>query len=915
MGSVFSLLLRFKSGIWPGIVCALLIWLCVGLGWTRGLERLTLDALFRARGPRDADPRIVVVAVDDATVVRAGERGAAGWPLPRRYYARAIERLHQMGAKTVAFDVLLAEPGPNLSEDRELARQCGAAGNIALACAFQVAQRRIELASDIEAAKIPARFALEDEPSLRVRDAIWATAPLPALSSRAATLGHLNVFPEPSGPMRRVPHLLRWRGQLFPSLSLSAAAHFLEQKPAINGPKAQISLAGRHIPLDREGLTAVNWIGAGGAYPTFGLNQLLDGNVPPDAIRGRLVVLGVTALGAFENRSTPFSGGVPAVDFQANAMDDILSNRILKSAAAPYALLLLLGFPIACALVTARRVTVGIWLVPAMMGVVIAVAVWLLSRDIYLPIAAPLAGGALSFAATAAAGYKREWESNTRADASVASLARGTTLLGAALSASGRDRDRLLGIIRDTARETLGAREVFLVLDDTPTHQPHVDLAAARARGLGAGWIWPPANSKKRATHLDNGEIAISNGETIVAAPLPRPVEEAATPNGALPRQFYGALVGIGRSDGGNFTPRDAQLLETLAEGASLALENWNYAERLRGRIESADRELEGAYQMLSEQSAKLFAAVESIEAALVVCDAHGLAVFINAATERVLHDATPALGEPVAASLAAGDLKELCDWFQDLHCQGTRAGQARLETTRAGEVLAAQFTPLISEDGHLIGALLAVADVTVQRELDRMKTDFVGYVAHELRTPLTTILGYASLLDMSVGRFSPEQMRDMTGTISRHCRRMNSLISDLLDISRLESGAPLPIRLSPFDLAELGERLIAEQKTYLNPTPPLELVFDCPQRPLEIWADAERMEQVLINLLSNAVKYSPQGGTITLVLRQTPEGATIEVSDQGMGLTQEQLSRLFGKFYRTDEARSSGIKGTGLGL
>jgi signal transduction histidine kinase/CHASE2 domain-containing sensor protein len=918
MRSFFPFLGRFRTAFMPGIVCGLLVWFCVTLGWTRGMERAALDALFRARGPRDADPRIVVVAVDEAAVVRADERDATGWPLPRRYYASAIEQLHKMGAKTVALDVLFSESGPEASQDRELARQTRAAANVAHACAFQVAEKRLELAADIDAGTIPARFALKNEPQARVRNAIWATTPLPELSGSAATLGHLNVFPEPSGTLRRVPHLLRWRGQLFPSLSLAAASHFLGEKPALNGQKPQISLGNRHIPLDRDGLTLVNWIGAGGAYPTFGFNQLLDGQVPPEAIRGRLVVIGVTALGAFESRDTPFAGGVPAVDFQANAMDDILSNRILRPVAAFWPVLLVLLFPLICALLTARNVMAGLWMVPTLMVGLIGLALWLLNLNWYLPVAEPLVGGALAFAITSAAGYKREWESNTRVGASVSSLARGTALLGATLSASQRDRERLLHIIRETARETLGAREIFLVLDGetTPQRNPMVDLAAARARTLGAGWLWPPPR-RSRAISTDDEVTAILGGKTVIAAPLSRSTADVTSTDATQQpaREFHGALVGIGRSNGGNFTAREALLLETMAESAALALENWNYSEKLRSRIESADLELAGAYQMLSEQSAKLFAAVESIEAALVVSDDRGRAVFVNAFASRVLREATPVLGDGVAASLAAGDLQELGAWFGELHSQGTSAQGARVETTRGSETLAAQFTPLVSEDGSLIGALLAVADVSVQRELDRMKTDFVGYVAHELRTPLTTILGYASLLDMSAGRFTPDQMREMTTVISRHCRRMNSMISDLLDISRLESGAPLPVRPELFDLVPLCERLIEEQKPYLNPTPVINLVFDCPQRPVEIRVDAERVEQILINLLTNAVKYSPEGGTITLSLRQSEAHTIIEVRDEGMGLTSGQLSKLFSKFYRTGEARSRGIKGTGLGL
>lgn len=930
MRSFFARFERLKPGVWPGVVCAFLVWLCVYYGWTSTIERLTLDAMFQVRGPRYADRNIVIIAVDDAAVARAGERTGAGWPLPRRYYARAVNQLNDLGAKTIAFDVLFSEPGPSLKEDNEFAEACLKAGNVVQTAAFQVAERRTELPVDIEAGSISPRFSLGSTPFPRVRHAIWASSPQAKLSDGAVGLGHFNVFPEASGTLRRVPHLLRWREQLYPSLSLAAASHFLDDKPIIEASKSRVTLSSRNLPIDSDGLTLVNWIGSGGSYPTFGLNQLLDGTVPAEAIRGRLVVIGITALGAFENRATPFAGAVPAVEFQANAMDDILSDRVLQAVPSWLTMLLRLGFPILCALITARRATAGYWPVPVLMLLLLGTSLFLLSSNIVMPVGLALFGGFVAFAITSATGYRREWENSARADTAVSSLARGTTLLGR-LSSTGRDQERLLYTIRLTALDTLGAREVYILLDgEVEASDERVAQAAKCAQAAGVGWVWPPASSSQinrrrqarmKPSQEDGGLSEIMQGETVVAAPLPRlrldvdeSVDELAIKSRS-PREVGGALVAVGRRDGGSFTPRDAVLLETLAEGAALALENWRYAETLRGRIESANRELSGAYQLLAEQSAKLFAAVESIDAALVVCDAEGNAAFVNPAGARVLRGATPILGEPVVSALEAGDLEELAQLFASLNAQGSRAEGTRLETMRGTDILVAQFTPLVSDEGHFIGTMLVVSDVTAQRELDRMKTDFVGYVAHELRTPLTTILGYASLLDLSAGSFSPEDVRKMTNVISRHCRRMNGMISDLLDISRLESGAPLLITRKPFDLAALCERLIEEQKPYLNPTPVIELVLDCPQCPIEWNGDHDRMEQVVLNLLSNAIKYSPDGGVITLSLRESPEVIVLEVRDEGMGLSAHQLGQLFQKFYRTADARARGIKGTGLGL
>jgi two-component system phosphate regulon sensor histidine kinase PhoR len=330
----------------------------------------------------------------------------------------------------------------------------------------------------------------------------------------------------------------------------------------------------------------------------------------------------------------------------------------------------------------------------------------------------------------------------------------------------------------------------------------------------------------------------------------------------------------------------------------------------LKIQLTELETELAIANQQLIGQNAKLLATVESLEAALVVCDASGCAQFVNPAAAFVLRGATPILGENVGKALREGDLETLSTLFTDLN---SRSQASKLEIRRDTDILSAQFTPLVGEKGEFLGAMLVVADVTAQRDLDRMKTDFVGYVAHELRTPLTTILGYANLLDKGAERFNAAELHQISEVLARHCRRMNRLVSDLLDLSRLEAGQDLYIDITEVNLSAMCHRLATEQNAFLNPTPPLKIVVDIPE--FKIYADTDRLEQIIVNLLSNAVKYSPDGGNITLSARQTLEETEIEVKDEGMGLTQEQVERMFSKFYRTKDAQMRGIKGNGLGL
>jgi signal transduction histidine kinase len=340
----------------------------------------------------------------------------------------------------------------------------------------------------------------------------------------------------------------------------------------------------------------------------------------------------------------------------------------------------------------------------------------------------------------------------------------------------------------------------------------------------------------------------------------------------------------------------------------------------------------------LLEQSVKLTAAVESIDNALIVADERGRVIFANAASERILGRASPALGQDIAEALRTSGQHQLallvdeldesnaareaddaplsreivCDNASEITSDTAGAETEPAET--AHRVLSVNVTRLLGSD-RLLGKMLVVADVTAQRELDNMKSDFVSYVAHELRTPLTTILGYASLLDEDTGDYTVSMRGEMASAIMRHCRRLNRMISELLDVSRLEAGRQLSLHLEAVDVVTLCERVLDGTRAMIGDYQKLQLVFECEQRELEVWADADRLEQVITNLISNAVKYSPDGGTVTLRLQERDEFVGIMVQDTGMGLSPEQQSQLFQKFYRTPDAQARGIKGTGLGL
>jgi signal transduction histidine kinase len=195
-------------------------------------------------------------------------------------------------------------------------------------------------------------------------------------------------------------------------------------------------------------------------------------------------------------------------------------------------------------------------------------------------------------------------------------------------------------------------------------------------------------------------------------------------------------------------------------------------------------------------------------------------------------------------------------------------------------------------------------------RELDQMKDLFVSGVSHELRTPLTSMLGYLEiLLDGEVGELGDEQ-RHFLEIIDRNCHRLTDLIDDILFMSRLDSGRFQLDRAS----VDLGE-LVAERVESIRPAAEKKRVTLRLQRAgsASLWADASRLTQVIDNLLSNAIKFTPEGGDVFVAVSASDDATRLEVRDTGVGIPEEEVSRLFERFFRASTAQN--IQGTGLGL
>ena len=220
-------------------------------------------------------------------------------------------------------------------------------------------------------------------------------------------------------------------------------------------------------------------------------------------------------------------------------------------------------------------------------------------------------------------------------------------------------------------------------------------------------------------------------------------------------------------------------------------------------------------------------------------------------------------------------------------------------------------FVPFQDENNRQAGLIVVIQDITEHVKLDNMRKEFVADVSHELKTPITSIMGYADTL--LEGEYDKDTQQKFLGVISSEARRMARLVTDLLTLSKYDSKK-VKLEETEFDLGELTkkcqERLKFEiEKKHQN----VECFVTANVPPVS--ADKYGIERVVLNILSNAIKYTPENGKIKIYVGFVYNDAYIKIIDNGIGISEQDLTRIFDRFYRVDKARTREMGGTGLGL
>ncbi len=233
-------------------------------------------------------------------------------------------------------------------------------------------------------------------------------------------------------------------------------------------------------------------------------------------------------------------------------------------------------------------------------------------------------------------------------------------------------------------------------------------------------------------------------------------------------------------------------------------------------------------------------------------------------------------------------------------------------EDSVSGRVFQGFTAPVLDDGDGFLGRIWTLRDVTQERELDRLKDDFVATVSHELRTPLTSMMGFLEMIrEGEAGELTDEQKRFLA-IVYRSSERLQRLVGDLLFVARLDANG-LQLHFAPVDLGEIVRDAV-ESSGALARSRELDLRVELSALPI-VTGDRERLSQLIGNLISNAIKFTPAGGRVTVRTFVDGAHAVVEVEDDGIGIPSVEQDRLFQRFFRSSTATEQAIPGTGLGL
>ncbi len=369
----------------------------------------------------------------------------------------------------------------------------------------------------------------------------------------------------------------------------------------------------------------------------------------------------------------------------------------------------------------------------------------------------------------------------------------------------------------------------------------------------------------------------------------------------------------------GYFSAELLNLVKAIAGQVAVAINNAHLYELIRDQAER----LGSMLRREQEDASRSQAILEAVADGVLVTGQNNRISFLNQSAAEILNlkpgnvigQALDVFGGLFGKS-AGSWMETIRNWSEGpiaYESGDTFAEQLDLEN---GRIVLVHLAPVILQNDFL-GTVSIFRDITHEVEVDRLKSEFVATVSHELRTPMTSIRGYVDVLLMGAAGAVNENQAHFLSIIKNNTERLNILVNDLLDVSRIESGR-VTLSPQPLDLREIAEDVIEDVlRRSQEENKPMALSLDMPKKLPHVYGDIERVRQILGNLVDNAYHYTPENGTITVHIQCLNGGneVQVDVQDNGVGIPLEDQSRVFERFYRGEHPLVLATPGTGLGL
>ena len=846
-----------------------------------GIDQYMRDWMIRARGPLATPDDIAIVAIDEPSIARFGR-----FPWSRSLSVQAIDAIATAQPKAIAMDVLYSDQTSE-RDDSALSRSIHQPGNVVVAA---------QLIS----------------PSAAQGAGSWLL-PLPAIEQAAAAVGHVNVSTGSDGIARQI--LIRMaddQGHAIRAMAVEAiriAEGIPEQ--AITETSREVLLGSRAIPVHEEAPSAVvgvrggatqtiadarmtiDYIGPPGSYKIYSFADIVDGRIPARQLRDKYVLIGATAASLGDRLASPFihTAGpepnqhgalMPGVEVLANTINTILRSRFYSET--PDWLAFLCGALLAALTLFALTMAQGRYEAIKQIGTLAAVitAVFLASYFSFtrLLVFPPLTLSLVSFASAGLFGQmRRSLVASSQLDRSIEDVNRAESSLNAVN----------LGSAAESIARLADADGVAIYMSQVGGRMRLVTAHGIAILQKGHSFLLPTQSPDRRL--------------------LPLPIER---PSGAI------TLV-IAHAASRSPSLEIQRLCATIAVRAA---ETWADKDELprwwpRGLTWKA-QSLHYLNNRILDRAKFVDLALRSVEDILLIAGVDGRITFANRRAAAILDSSEQALcGRNLLEVLAEAEqspqesARELLVRLvvdrakieREITIPGARPRHFML---RMAAVCSGEMGP-----GSVLGIVASLSDITRQHELQQTKNDVMALVSHEMRTPLTAIQGMSELLAQF--EFDPARGREMSVAIHDEAKRLTRMVSQYLDITRLESESTV-LRRSALRVESLVERtllmldpLADERGVRLT----RHLSFDANP----VLADADLLSSGVSNLVSNAIKYSPPDTEVVISAKNTANGVSIEVADQGYGIPDESLNRVFEKFYRVPRVQDVDVPGTGLGL